>query len=114
MPTNEYYEQSLCRAVRAVCKEARTCGVVPTHVGLNPEDLQKLKEWSEQGWWVSVNEIIRYQYPSPEVGPRKMLMGSVEVVEDARVEEGSHYVVNWEGAFVAGYVDELAPARVEG
>jgi hypothetical protein len=99
MARNKYYEDLLIDSIQKACREARRDGVVPTHVGMHPEDVRLFREW--QG--VHYRPCISYGFNG--------FTTSITIVEDDTIEEGSARVCNRQAAFVAGYIDELEEVK---
>lgn len=94
MPRASYYEDQLITSIKRTCREAVEAGQKPTHVGLNPEDVRKIRAWQGEHW----DGRIFYH--------AKANARYIIIYSDEGVEEGFANVVNHQAAFVAGYTDD--------
>ncbi len=108
-PMNRSSEEQLMESVEKTCKQAYDEGVVPTHVGMHPDDIRAVHQDITRGmheWDFVVRFPVGNHEKASDGGIRyTSLMKSVLVVADARLERNTANVVNAEGAFVAGYME---------
>lgn len=95
MARNSYYEDLLISCIKMECRKARReDGVAPSHVGMHPEDVRRIREWYDKHY----RGVLVY-YAGGSVH-------EVEIYSDESLEEGTANIVNKEAAFVAGYIDD--------
>lgn len=100
---NRFYHETLIEPVQETAHEASKEGVIATHAGMHPDDLEYLDNYFSSKWerrvfftaWINRNNTIQ------------SVSKSLLLVPDDRVPKGQANVTNREGAFELGYTDVL-------